>query len=98
MSTTIRAKLVHAVTEFDRKASTRRGFNPYALGIYLGRVDDVIADINKGATPRKALCAGFSDRLLDHCLKAIGEKPFKIEELDGPVYYKAASSKIEATR
>ena len=87
-----RGRLVHAVTEFDRRASTRKGYNPYALGSYLERVDAIAQDIANGASPRKALCAGLSDRLLDHCLKAIGEPPFKREELDGPVYYRPASA------
>lgn len=68
---TTKAKLIHAVTEFDRKASKRKGYNPHALGIYFQRVDEVCADIDKGADVRKAICAGFSDRLLDHCLKAL---------------------------
>lgn len=79
--TTIKSQLIHAVTEYDRRASKRRGYNPYALGQYLARIDDVCADIARGASARKALCAGLSDRLLDHCLKAIGERPFTVNEL-----------------
>lgn len=89
----IRARLIHAVTEYDRRASGRRGYNPNALGIYMERVDEVVADIAKGATPRKALCAGFNDRLLDHCLKAIGEPPFKPNEIDGPLFYAPTSQR-----
>ena len=33
-------KLVHAVTEYDRKQSTKRGYNPYALGQYLQRIQE----------------------------------------------------------
>ncbi len=68
-------KLVHAVTRYDRAQSIKRGYNHYALGIYLNRIDDVMGDIHKGVGVAKALQSGFNDRLLDHLLKAIGEIP-----------------------
>ena len=83
----IRARLVHAVTAYDRKQSTRRGYNPFALGQYLERVDMIVNDIAAGAEPRKAICAGFSDRLLDHCLKAVGESSFTPNEVGGQWFY-----------
>lgn len=94
----IKSTLIHAVTEFDRKSSTKRGYNPYALGIYMQRVDEVCADIERGASPRKALCAGFNDRLLDHCLKAIGEKPFTREELGTEWAYQPVSRQPSTLR
>lgn len=69
----IKSALIHALTEYDRKQSTKRFYNPHALGIYFQRVNAVCADIERGATPRAALLAGFNDRLLDVCLRAIGE-------------------------
>lgn len=68
---TTKEKLIHAVTAYDRKQSKKRGYNPHALGIYFQRIDEICADIERGADVRKALCAGLSDRLLDHCLKAL---------------------------
>ena len=64
-------KILHAVTGFDRRASTRKGHNPHALGIYFQRVDEICADIDKGADPRAAIMAGFSGRVADACLKAL---------------------------
>ena len=77
----IKFKLVHALTAYDRKQSAKKHHNIYALGHYFARIDDVIADIEAGATPRKALCAGFNDRVLDVCLVAIGEPKFTRDEL-----------------
>ena len=51
----IRSALVHAVTEYDRKESTKRGHNIYALSQYLARVADVESDIKKGTPVRAAL-------------------------------------------
>lgn len=79
----IRDKLISALTQYDEKQSKRKFYNPHALGIYFERVDDVMADIERGATVRQALLAGFNDRLLDVCLKAVGEQPFTKEEMQG---------------
>ena len=68
----LRARLVSAATQFDRRAQTRRGWNPYALPQYLARIDEVIADVRAGADPRAAIIAGFCDRLRDALLKACG--------------------------
>lgn len=65
-------KLVHALTEYDRKQSTKRGYNRHALGIYFQRIDEVCADIENGAEPRAAIMAGFSGRVADACLRALG--------------------------
>lgn len=77
----IKDKLISALTQYDEKQSKRKFYNPHALGIYFQRVDEVMADIERGATVRQALLAGFNDRLLDVCLKAVGEKPFTKEEM-----------------
>lgn len=75
----IKRKLDHAVTAFDRKQEERAARNPrayhnaYALGQYLARVADVMADIEAGAEPQAAIVAGFSaGPLRNACLKAIG--------------------------
>jgi hypothetical protein len=65
-------KLISAVTQYDRKQATKRGYNNYALGIYFERVDAVCADVEAGADPRAAITAGFSGRLADACLEAVG--------------------------
>lgn len=81
MTADIRRALLHAVTAFDRKQEERAARNPrayhnaHALAQYLARVDDVLADIEAGATPTDAIVAGFSPGALRNaCLKAIGGK------------------------
>ncbi len=69
---TTKDKLIHALTAYDQKQSTKRGYNPYALGQYFQRIDEIIADIDAGADPRQAITAGFSGRLADAALRAIG--------------------------
>ena len=78
MTMTLKEKLNHAVKEYDRKQykkslQSKRGYyNEYALGIYLGRVDDCCQVIEAGADIRKTLEDNFNDRLLDCVLKAAG--------------------------
>jgi hypothetical protein len=91
----IRARLVNALSTYDRKQSTLKHHNPYALGQYFARLDDVMNDIEAGATPRQALCAGFCDRVLDACLRAIGEPLHAKQELGTGWYYKPAVAKEE---
>ena len=68
---TIRIKLNHAVTEYDRKQQQRRDYNMFAIAHYLSTVQAAIEAMYKGDHPRKAILAYFNDRLLDVCLKAI---------------------------
>ncbi len=74
-------KLVSAVTEFDRKQSTRRGYNPNALGIYLERVFQIESAVDNGQELRSAVIAGFSDRIRDHILRSIGQPVCSLDEL-----------------
>lgn len=98
----IRIRLNQAVTAFDRKqeerAAKRKGgyHNAYALAQYLGRVDDVCADIEAGATPQAAIVAGFTPGpLRNACLKAIGADLSNAEShgdyLGLPVYQPASA-------
>ena len=90
----IRETLIHAVTRFDAKESTKRGYNRNALGIYFNRVDDICADIENGADPRAAIVAGFSGRLADACLKACNLTAYTREDaLGGPVCYTQVSAR-----
>jgi|HubBroStandDraft_6_1064221.scaffolds.fasta_scaffold09475_5 hypothetical protein len=74
-------KLVHAVTAYDRKRQGKRGYNIWALPQYLGAVERVETDIAKGIPLRQALVSHLSDRLLDACLKAVGESKATLNEL-----------------
>lgn len=64
----LRDSLTHAVTRHDRAQARGRYYNPNALGLYLARVDEVVADYRRGMTVQAAVEAGFSDRLLDRIL------------------------------
>lgn len=76
----MRFTLSHAVTQYDRKQSTRKGYNPYALPQYLMAVDRVHNAVNCGSTRRDALVENFNGRLLDVCLKALNMEPSTRDE------------------
>ncbi len=80
----VRSALVHAATQHDIRNARGKRYNHYALAQYFARIDEVCDDIAKGANPREALLAAFSDRLLDCFLKAIGEPKFTLEEKRAP--------------
>ena len=87
-------KLLSAVSEYDRKQAKKLGYNNYALGIYFERVDAVCADVDSGADPRAAITAGFSGRLADACLKAVGlDKTTTAENRSGAWCYAPISEK-----
>jgi hypothetical protein len=76
-------ELAHAVTQYDRKQYTRRGYNMYALAQYLEAVDRVYNAVNCGTTRRDALVDNFNGRLLDVCLKALNMDKSTDEEQRG---------------
>jgi hypothetical protein len=61
------------LTEYDRKQSRKRFYNRYALGQYFQALECAEAAVAGGATYRQALCTNFNGRLLDVCLRSIGE-------------------------
>lgn len=75
-----RHKLTHAVTEYDRKQSTRRGYNPYALSHYLGAVQQIETDVDAGADLRAAILDNLLGRLATAALKAVGLPALTLEE------------------
>ena len=52
-----KAKLISELTQMDERDRTKKGFNPYALGMYFQAADSVFELIADGATPEHA----FSD-------------------------------------
>jgi hypothetical protein len=68
----VRSRLEHALTDYDRKQSTRRGYNPYALTHYLGAISDAWILVSQGKSWEEALRQVLCDRVLDVALKAIG--------------------------
>ena len=76
-------KLAAAVTEYDRAQSTRKGYNRYALGMYLQAVQSVDDWVKESPrhTLRQGIVRYFSGRLIDVCLHAVGEVKATKEEL-----------------
>ncbi len=66
-----KSHLIHVLTDYDRKQSTKKHYNRYALGIYFQRADDICADIEKGAEPRQAICAGLTGSVLAFVLRGM---------------------------
>lgn len=67
----LRFNLVSAVTEYDRKQSTKPSYNMYALPQYLERVSEIMDDIAAGADPRAAISAGFTGTLVSSILRRL---------------------------
>lgn len=67
----LRFNLVSAVTEYDRKQSTKPSYNMYALPQYLERVSEIMDDIAAGADPRAAITAGFTGTLVSSILRRL---------------------------
>ena len=80
---TIHQKLISAATQYDEKQSKKKFYNPWALPQYIGRIQEISADLDKGADLRKALVTGLNGRLLDICLKAVGLPTSTKEEQRG---------------
>ncbi len=78
-----RDRLIHVLTDHDRKQSTKKYYNRNALGIYFGRADDICNDIANGAKPREAICAGFTDRLLAAVLRGMALESPSASECKG---------------
>jgi hypothetical protein len=76
-------KLTHAVTDFDRKQQAKRGYNIFALSQYLGAVSRIEEEIQAGRPIRDAIVSNLNGRLLDRCLKAVGEPTSTIQEQRG---------------
>ena len=68
----LHTRLVHALTRYDRQQETRKGYNPYALGIYMQTIKRIEYNTTQGIDLRVALCKHLSGRLLDCALKACG--------------------------
>ena len=79
----LRFNLVSAVTEYDRKQSSKASYNMYALPQYLERVSEIMDDIAAGADPRDAITAGFTGTLLSSILRKLKMSGASIGEMRG---------------
>jgi hypothetical protein len=59
----LHSQLDHILTQWDIKQSTKRGYHPFALGIYLERAERLAKDVAQGATISDAIDEHFCDRL-----------------------------------
>ena len=59
----LHSQLDHYLTQWDIKQSTKRGYNTFALGIYLERAADLASDVAQGATISDAIDVHFCDRI-----------------------------------
>lgn len=71
------AALAHAVTRYDREQEARasgkgRYYNPNALGLYLGRVEDVAKAMKSGVPHADAINANFNGALANRLHKVFG--------------------------
>jgi len=64
-------KLIHCITEYDRKEQSKRSYNPHALPLYMQGVDRVEEALANGADLRSAITNVFTGRLLDRVLKSV---------------------------
>ena len=79
----LRFNLVSAVTEYDRRQSSKPSYNMYALPQYLERVSEIMDDIAAGADPRAAITAGFTGTLLSSVLRRMKMSGANMSEVSG---------------
>jgi len=73
------AKLLHVLTEYDRKQSAKPYYNHYALGHYMGALHQVDSEAKHGSL-RTAIISHFLPPLTNKLLKAAGEPGMTQEE------------------
>jgi hypothetical protein len=62
-------QFAHAVARYDRRSAGRKGYNPYALGLYLIKAEECAKAVEGGKPLRQAIDDCFGDRLRLHLLK-----------------------------
>jgi hypothetical protein len=70
----LKSDLEHIVTAYDKKQSTKKNYNIYAIAQYLKRVDEVLMAVKKGKSVKDAVSDGFNDRLRDFILKNLEKR------------------------
>lgn len=78
-----RARMLMAVTAYDRRRENKPGYNPYALPQYCAALQLVDKKVAAGDTLRVAITSSFIDRLQDAVLKAAGLPKGTTDELRG---------------
>jgi len=75
-----RIKLFNTMTEYDKKQSTKKGYNPYALGHYAAALARTAEMVENGAELRESIIRCFLGRLQTALLKAVGAAEATREE------------------
>ena len=86
--------MANAVIAYDIKESKKKYYNRYALGQYLQRKEEVTQDIIAGADIRMAINAGFTGKLAESILKAVGLQ-VDYSRIETSFYYKPVALKAE---
>ena len=96
----LRFQLVTAVTDYDRKQSTKPSYNIYALPQYCARIDEILSDVEAGTDPRSAIAAGFTGTLLNFVFRRLkmGNASRKEVMGGGEWYYTPVSKKNPVLR
>ena len=68
----IRARLLLILTNYDKRQSNKRGYNPYALGHYCRGIGEVCEALDNGEAIESALKKSFCGSLLRHIAKKLG--------------------------
>ena len=66
--------LISLLTQFHAKQSTKKGFNPHALPLYMQAADEFEKQWQRGRDPMHALAANFThnpEDETDFCLKPV---------------------------
>lgn len=77
-----RSLLVHTLTQYDIKQSTKKFYNRYALGIYMGTVQTIADLLDDGVTLSDAINQTYSDRLRDYVRKNLGLSKLTDDEIE----------------
>jgi len=85
-------RLLHALTEYDRKQARKPHYNLYALGHMVKRLHEVEADMERGADTREAILRGFCGPALTACLRALKLTPATLAERNRHVAYVPVTS------
>lgn len=81
MDAVIRDKLVSAAIKHDKRLSSSEARNPranvnvYRMAHFLGAIDQIEQDIDRGKSLARALYDNASDRFLTNLEKAVGLEP-----------------------
>ena len=85
----IKDKLIHILTEYDKKQSRKKDYNRHALGQYVERADLICKDIEAGTSFRSAIIKGFNDRLVDFILRKFDLPTTTTEETNSSFIYRS---------